>query len=241
MSSDVIKSPPLMVVIAGPNGAGKSTFYNLALKNDPLLQNVDFINMDDYARDMAGPKGDPNDFMYAAGRRVVKRLDKTFAERKNFIYETTASGKTHLRVMEKARKLGYNVATIFIGLSDVELSHLRVQQRVSEGGHSVPPKDIEQRFPRIMKNFPDMLALSNLAAVINNSSEEPYQLMFLMAENEIYVHNKYSPWLEEALADRKTRKDIKVASAEAINQFNQDRQRFKSEIFAKKKGQSNIK
>lgn len=46
---------PWMVIIAGPNGAGKSTFYDLVIKDDPLMKNAPFINMDNIAKEISEP------------------------------------------------------------------------------------------------------------------------------------------------------------------------------------------
>ncbi len=235
MNQEVIRDNPWMVIIAGPNGAGKSTFYDLVWQEDPLFKNVDFVNMDNYARELAGPDGDPNDFMLEAGRRVVNRLKQNFKERKNFIYETTSSGQTHLRVMEKAKKLGYDIATMFIGLNDVELSHLRVQQRIEEGGHSVPPEDIDRRYPNIIKNFPDMLMRSDVAAVFDNSFQTPYKLIFFMDHDRINVYHKYPNWLKETFAERKTNKQFIQVPAEEIKQLKKERVQFARRILLKNK------
>ena len=143
---------------------------------------------------------------------VKDQINKNFEENKSFIYETTSAGLSHLKVMDKAHERGYKVATVFIGLSKVELSHLRVQKRVSEGGHSVPAEDIERRYPRVIKNFPDMLARSDMAAVFDNSGSDPYKLIFLMDKYNFKIFYKYPKWVNEALKGRKTRKDFKFVN-----------------------------
>ncbi|MBE6453866.1 MAG: hypothetical protein E7017_03150 [Alphaproteobacteria bacterium] len=204
-----------LLIIAGPNGAGKSTFYETILRSDPLFKNAPFVNLDNYAKEFAGD-GDPNDYMVLAGRKVRAEIANNFKQKKNFVYETTASGRTHLRIMEEAHKKGYKVGTVFIGLSKVELSHTRVQKRVNEGGHSVPPEDIERRYPRVIKNFPDMLARSDLAAVFDNSGRNPYKLIFLMDKYYFRVFYKYPRWVNNAMKERKTRKDFMFVNTDDI-------------------------
>ena len=195
-----------LVVIAGPNGAGKSTFYNNILKSDPLFKNAPFVNLDNYAKEMAGSDGNPDDYFSQAGRKVIETIHSHFEKKKSFVYETTSSGTTHLRMMEAAKSKGYKIATIFIGLSRVELSHLRVKQRVGEGGHNVPAEDIERRYPKVIKNFPDMLARSDLAAVFDNSGKDPYKLIFLMDKYHFRIFYSYPRWVNTAMKGRKTSK-----------------------------------
>ena len=202
------KRQPWLIVIAGPNGAGKSTFYDLVLKDDPLLKNAEFVNLDNKAKELAGSDGDVNDYMLDAGRYVVDKINGKIKNRESFIYETTASGGTHLKVMDNAAKNGFKVATVFIGLSNVVLSAARVNKRVKEGGHNVPYEDIIRRYPKIIKRFPDMLARSDVAAVFDNSTKNPYKLIFLMDDRAFRVFYKYPKWLDETVKKRKTRKEF---------------------------------
>ena len=205
-----------LVLIAGPNGAGKSTFYNNILCSDPLFKNAPFVNLDDYARELAGEDGNPDEYFFQAGRKVKENIAKNFKEKKSFVYETTTSGVTHLKIMDEAKSRGYKIATVFIGLSRVELSHLRVAKRVGEGGHSVPAEDIERRYPKVIKNFPDMLAKSDMAAVFDNSTHEPYKLVFLMDKYNFRIFYKYPKWVENALKGRKTRKSFSFVNTNDI-------------------------
>ncbi|MDY4840968.1 MAG: zeta toxin family protein [Alphaproteobacteria bacterium] len=196
-----------MVIIAGPNGAVKSTFYEKVLKTDPLLKNAPSINMDNIAKELANGD-DPNKHMIDAGKIVIAELEKKLKSRKSFVYETTSSGKAHLKYMDRAQKAGFKIATIFIGLANVELSHLRVQQRVREGGHNVSAEDIERRYPNIIKNFPEMLKRSDVSAVFDNSGKTPFKLIFLMDESKLFIFHSYPKWVEGSLKERKTSKEM---------------------------------
>ncbi|MBR5482480.1 MAG: AAA family ATPase [Alphaproteobacteria bacterium] len=202
------KAKPWMIVIAGPNGAGKSTFYDQVLKDDPFFKKAEFINLDNEAKELAGEDGDVNDFMFEAGRNIRNRLREKMEKKQTFIYETTASGRTHLKLIEMAKEEGFNIASIFIGLSSAHLSYLRVQQRVRNGGHDVATDDIERRFPNIMKRFPDMLRLSDVSMAFDNSKKTPYELIFMMDERKLLVFHTYPKWMNTALKGRKTRKDM---------------------------------
>jgi predicted ABC-type ATPase len=202
------KHDPWLIIIAGPNGAGKSTFYDLVLKDDPLLKNTEFLNLDNLAKEIADPGGDPNEYMLSAGKQIVDKINNKLEAKSSFIYETTASGRAHLKLMDSAKRNGYKVATVFIGLSNAILSQMRVNKRVIKGGHDVPPEDIARRYPKIIKNFPDMLAKSDVAAVFDNSTNESFKLILLMDDRTFRVFYKYPQWLKESINERKTRKEF---------------------------------
>lgn len=227
---------PWIVIVAGPNGAGKSTFYNKVLQEDPLFQNVPFVNLDNKAKDLAGPDGNPEDYLFEAGRMVCNEIEEKIANKENFVYETTASGKTHLRLMDTAKEQGYCLGVIFIGLSDVKLSHLRVQSRVQNGGHNVPSEAIERRFPNIINRLPDMLKRADISAVFDNSSKNPYKLVFFMDAVNIYAAGEYPKWLAGALKGRKTSKNVQILSPGIVSRLKQEQKILAQKIFSRKGG-----
>ncbi len=199
---------PWMVIIAGPNGAGKSTFYDLVIKEDPLMKNAPFINLDNIAKEISETNENPNNNILSAGKITYEEVEKHIESRSSFVYETTSSGKVHLRFMDAARQKGFKIAMVFIGLSNPMLSYYRVKTRVANGGHDVPLKDVTRRYPKIMKNFPEMLKRSDIAGVFDNSGPEPFQLIFLMDDSAFRIFYKYPRWLEESIKERKTKKDL---------------------------------
>jgi len=215
------KKHPWMVIIAGPNGAGKSTFYDLVVKDDPLMKNAPFINLDNIAKEISEPDENPNDNMLSAGKITYEEVEKHIESRRSFVYETTSSGKVHLRFMDAARKQGFKIATVFIGLSNSMLSYWRVKSRVANGGHDVPFEDVKRRYPKIMKNFPEMLKRSDIAGVFDNSGPKPFKLIFLMDDKAFRIFYKYPRWLEESIKERKTSKDmIIMRNASSVHNLN---------------------
>jgi predicted ABC-type ATPase len=64
----------------------------------------------------------------------------------------------------------------YIHLAPLDLNEARVHQRVSEGGHSVPPDKIRSRLPRTLKNVAVALPLVDEARLLDNSfRDKPFQ------------------------------------------------------------------
>lgn len=51
------------------------------------------------------------------------------------------------------RELGYHVELMFLQLPSADLAVERVHQRVAQGGHDIPQRDIRRRFERGLSNF----------------------------------------------------------------------------------------
>lgn len=83
-----------MVIIAGPNGAGKSTFYDLVIKDDPLMKNAPFINMDNIAKEISEPDIRKPERQHVERRQnQFLRRRKTSESRTSFVYETTSRAR----------------------------------------------------------------------------------------------------------------------------------------------------
>lgn len=151
------------VLFAGVNGAGKSTLYSLILSAGELEK----INLDDTVREI----GDWRDAkaVAKAARRVVKKIDYNFENGVSFTQETTLCGKSILRNIERAGRLGYSVEMHYVGLDSANTAKQRVKNRVEHGGHGVSEEDIERRYVETIHNMKLVLPRCNLAAVYDNT------------------------------------------------------------------------
>lgn len=140
---------PTCWIIAGPNGAGKTTF---ALQYLPKIAKcVRFINADSIAAGLS-PLA-PERELVTASRLFLKEIQHCLSRREDFAFETTLSGKTYLKLIQDLKAQDWTVELIYLALPHVEISKLRVAERVSHGGHNIPVKDIERRFSRSLHNL----------------------------------------------------------------------------------------
>src|ERR1700733_1222719 len=103
---------PEVVIIAGPNGAGKTLLSSEFLKKD--FHEYDYINADNIAFELNPQK--PEKENIAAGRRALRELKLLYEQRKDFIFETTLSGKGHTKLLKICRDKGYTVTLVFLWL-----------------------------------------------------------------------------------------------------------------------------
>jgi len=141
-----------VVVIAGPNGAGKTTF---ALEFLPAEAGVPvFVNADLIAAGLSPFAPDAEAFR--AGRMMLEEIDRHAAAGRNFAFETTLSGHTYARRIDRWRDAGYTVELIFLSLGSPEDAIARVAMRLRQGGHDVAPDVVRRRFASGMRNFLDV-------------------------------------------------------------------------------------
>ncbi len=140
---------PVCTIIAGPNGAGKTTF---ALDYLPNVANCSrFINADLIAAGLS-PLA-PERELVAASRIFLREIEEAIQRREDFAFETTLAGRTYLKLIKQLQADGWQVELVYLALPSMDMSKLRVAERVRDGGHNIPVKDIERRFARSLRNL----------------------------------------------------------------------------------------
>ncbi len=122
--------------------------------------------------------------------------DQLLVDRHSFVVETTLSGNTYMRMMQRAKAAGYQLVFLFIGTRSVEINLLRVQDRVIKGGHDVPEKDQRRRFERSMRNMQTAFHLADDASLYDNSSTPGYALVALKTRGSTELFEPLPAWAE---------------------------------------------
>lgn len=198
------ENKPICIMIIGPNGAGKSTFYHNILKQNSFFKDIEYVNFDDKYSKMASqssPNVNKNILMGLTGRVVLEQINKNIQNRKSFIYETTSAGKSQFNIIKYAKAQNFQIMTMFIGLSNVNLSIMRVKERVAHGGHNIPENDIIRRYPMIIKNFPEFLNVSDIFFIFDNSGIQPFRLIFAKTNDSNHVFAKFPKYITNSLND----------------------------------------
>jgi predicted ABC-type ATPase len=158
---------PRCLVVAGPNGAGKTTFAREFLPNDERILN--FVNADLIAGGLSPLK--PELAAIAAGRLVLKEIDRLVEARADFAFESTLSGQGYISRLREMKQSGYHIEIIYLRIFSARLAMNRIKSRVRQGGHNVPRADVQRRFARSWRNFQeDYRPLADLWAVYDNST-----------------------------------------------------------------------
>lgn len=136
-------STPVLHVLAGPNGSGKSSFVRDVLQPATGLP---FVNADEIAA--ARWPGGESEHAYEASAAAAALRDELLRGGQSFITETVFSHPSKVDLVEQAVAADYVVA-LHVMLVPVDVTVRRVEQRVSAGGHFVPPEKIRARFARL--------------------------------------------------------------------------------------------
>jgi predicted ABC-type ATPase len=110
----------------------------------------------------------------AAGKLLLKELDRLARARVSFAFESTLSGLTYLKRLRRWKAAGYRIEIIFLKLHSPRLALQRISIRVKQGGHDIARADVLRRFHRGWQNFVNVYQLQADAwAVYDNSGNGP--------------------------------------------------------------------
>lgn len=157
-------------IVAGPNGVGKTTFAREFLPNYADCRN--FVNADLIAQGVA-PFA-PETAAVRAGRIMLEEIEDFARKGIDFGFETTLSGRSYLKLIKDLKSQGYKITIYFLWAPTVEVTGLRVKERVLKGGHDIPEADQKRRFARTLRNFLiDYRQLADVWILFDNSGLEP--------------------------------------------------------------------
>lgn len=181
-------SQPICWIIAGPNGAGKTTF---ALQYLPKVAQCRlFINADLIAAGLS-PLA-PEQQLLTASRLFLREIEQSIQNRRDFAFETTLSGRGYLQLIRRMKADGWRIELLYLALQNIEMSLLRVAERVAHGGHSIPSDDIKRRFPRSLGNFLGMYSeIVDCARLFINSEKEPRLILIQQGKNRTILEPEF--------------------------------------------------
>lgn len=187
------------LILGGPNGAGKTTTAQFLLREE--LGILEFVNADEIARGLS-PLNDAA-AAFAAGRFMIERVQTLLRGATSFAMETTCSGRTHIRLLAKAKGAGWRVTLLFLWLPSPEAALDRVARRVREGGHSIPPEVVVRRYWAGLANLHAIyLPMADVAVIYDNSdgrrtlvAERPEKGKFIVHDETRWKQvQRVEPW-----------------------------------------------
>ena len=184
----------IFYLFAGVNGAGKSTLYNSeSLNND--IKNSIRINTDEIVRKIGDWKN--NSDQVKAAKIAINLRNDCFRYGKSFNEETTLTGKTILKTIDKAKELGYELQLFYVGVNSSDIAKERVKNRVAKGGHNIENDIVEKRYYESLKNLKEIISKFDKVYLYDNS--EKYRNIFSFSNNKILFKDKSISWSKEAI------------------------------------------
>ena len=195
----------LLVVICGHNGAGKSTIWRERIADALTPYLAAHIDPDQIEQgitcDLGAQRFPKDEFEKLAAKEATRLRQQCINQEISFSFETVLSDpqQDKVRFMEDARRRGYLVLLIAVGLESIEKSKARVAIRHAKGGHNVSQDKIEKRYERVLLNFAHGARVADLAIFIDNSEDrsegglDAYWDIAFFENGELVIKDPFSP------------------------------------------------
>ena len=132
-------------------------------------------------------------------RLAIRRIQTLFRERRNFAVETTLAGRRYPQLLVRAKSEGWSTGIAYVGVATPDLAIERVRERVSRGGHDVPPPDVRRRYQRSLVNLVHISKSVDRLVVIDNSSVDTRMRRVLELQNGVvaFALDELPGWVEQ--------------------------------------------
>ncbi len=155
---------PEIRMYAGPNGSGKTSMT--------LLQDIvgPYVNADSIK------KGASYSDLEAA-QIATKMREDLIKAKIPFTFETVLSTDRNIVLLEKAKEYGYFIRCLYVITKTPEINVLRVQSRLSDGGHNVPADKIVSRYYKALDLLPRLCSVCDRISIYDNSEDKPVRIL----------------------------------------------------------------
>lgn len=168
-----------ILVFAGPNGSGKSTITGC------YAQEGLYVNADEIKKVRCCPDLD-------AAVEAERIREDCLHKNRSFTFETVLSTRRNLDMLIRAKRAGYYIISIFVLTADPEINVFRVESRVRDGGHDVPPEKIRSRYYKSLQNLGELILLSDECRVYDNTVA-PQIIFYKDLQGQAIYENTYWP------------------------------------------------
>lgn len=171
---------PVLYIITGSNGAGKSTvgpdYLPAAIKQTCVIFDGDKLFMEKQRELWRGGLRAIKEAKKIAFAFVEERfdalVDAAFDTNTDFVYEGHFTNDATWDIPKRFKDSGYQINLIFFGLTDTDLSELRVIDRTQEGGHYVDPITIASNFYGNLEKLNQYYSIFNSVQIVDTSETE---------------------------------------------------------------------
>jgi predicted ABC-type ATPase len=137
--------PKTIYVVGGTNGVGKST-----IREELLGSSIPYINADFIAKEL---KEQQASLMLAELARQYgsDQMKKYIAIGESFAFQNNLHEAKTFQWLEDMQNKGYRIELYYIGVTNLQITTKRIQERVKRGEHHVPPNEVFARYENGLK------------------------------------------------------------------------------------------
>ena len=180
-------------LFAGVNGVGKTTLFNAMNGN---VKKSFRINSDEIVREIG--KWNSEIDQVKAAKIAIGLRNECMEKGNSFNEETTLTGKTILKLIDKVREKNYQLHLFYVGVGSPDISKERIKKRVADGGHHILDEVVDKRYKESLKNFEKILKKFDNVVVYDNSVRFR-TLLRIIDKKVIKIADDLPEWMENTI------------------------------------------
>ena len=198
---------PVLYIITGSNGAGKSSvgpdYIPIHLRGS--IFDGDKLFMQKRSEFWINGIKSHKECKKLAAEVVENTFDSlveaSLKTNGDFAYEGHFTNDATWGIPQKFKDSGYKIHLIFFGLTDIELSEIRVVGRAKEGGHYVDPLTLNANFYGNLEKVDKYFSIFDSITIVDTSSIEHIGLAVLKKEKctSAVASNELPNWFTQNL------------------------------------------
>ncbi len=149
---------------------------------------MDYINADEIKKNLKCSD-------LEAAQIAERQRESCLQEKRDFCFETVLSTDRNLKLLRRAKMAGYFIRCYYVLTPDPRINIYRVKTRVMSGGHDVPEDKIYTRFWRAMKLVPEVVAVSDICHIYDNSEEAAFRIF--KKRKDVFFYDECDDWHAE--------------------------------------------
>lgn len=197
-------------VVGGTNGVGKST-----IREELLGSSIPYINADFIAKEL---KAQHASLMLAELARQYgsEQMKKYIAENESFAFENNLHEAKTYHWLEEMQKKGYRIELYYIGVSNLQITTKRIQERVKRGEHHVPTDEVFARYENGLKLLRHYFSLPDKLLLIDNT--EISQVCLQAEKGIINLHRGGFNWVEDFVNSLQIKSTVSAKSLTSVDE-----------------------
>lgn len=197
-------------VVGGTNGVGKST-----IREELLGSSIPYINADFIAKEL---KTQHASLMLAELARQYgsEQMKKYIAADESFAFENNLHETKTYQWLEEMQKKGYRIELYYIGVSNLQITTKRIQERVKRGEHHVPADEVFARYENGLKLLRHYFSLPDKLLLIDNT--EISQVCLQAEKGIINLHYQGFKWVDDFFNSLQIKSPVSVKALSSIEE-----------------------
>tara|TARA_R110002111_G_scaffold34821_1_gene68809 strand:- start:267 stop:863 length:597 start_codon:yes stop_codon:yes gene_type:complete len=179
-----------LYLLGGPNGVGKSTHSEQLAK----IHKISIIDGDKIAKELSQHTKSP---LFIVENVIQNRIKDHINNKVSFVIESNLDINSAYSHANLAKKNGYNVHLIYMGVDDQSILNKRIEDRAKLGLHFISPPQVKSKYAAALSGLPNKIHTFNTVNFLDNSSKRPIQIFYLENNMVIYKVKSMPKWAKK--------------------------------------------